>query len=47
MAFKKLTEAEKLRNAEAENKKLLQKNADLEDALLELAEIISAEVHHG
>ncbi len=45
--FKKLTVEEQLRNSEAENAKLLQKQAELEDAVLELGQIISEEVNNG
>lgn len=39
--FKKLTEKERLRNLQAENAQLAQKNTELEDAVLELGQIIS------
>ena len=44
--MKILTAQEQLRKARAENAQLLAKNQQLEDALLELAQIIS-EVKHG
>jgi len=45
--FKIITQKERLQRAEAENKKLAQKNAELEEAILELAQIISEEGQHG
>ena len=44
--FKFLTLEERNRRLEAENKSLMAKNQQLEDALLELAQLIS-EVKHG
>ena len=45
--FKKLTTEEKLRNAEAENKQLMQRQTEIEDAVLELAGIVVEEATNG
>ena len=39
--FQKLTEKERLRKLQAENAQLAQKNLELEDAIVELGQIIS------
>ena len=39
--FKKLTEQEQLRQTRAKNAELLVKNKQLEDAVLELAELVA------
>lgn len=47
MAFKQVTVEEQLRNERARNAQLRAKVQEQEDAILELAEIISQEVTHG
>lgn len=39
--YKKLTEKERLRNLASENARLSQRNAELEEALLELAQYVA------
>ena len=47
--FKKLTEQEQLRQTRAENAELLAKNQTLEEAVLELAELVAEtkEIQNG
>lgn len=45
--FKRLTQKERLQMAEAENKALQAKVKEQEDALLELASLLSKEATHG